>query len=176
MIVDHGIKEIREVTSYYERGSEPEGHEGSCMVFIYKFDRDGNILEEGLARVATTYGFVYDSNKKMTDWTWEDEEVTHFSEVLKDKPADFTSGLDERQARFDKMLAKKSDYRLSYEDNIVDACFSIDANYRVTLTSEKGSLPISFKATKVREIERLFKKSHSSPKELYFYYDYELFK
>ncbi|WP_144391852.1 hypothetical protein [Pleionea sediminis] len=172
-IIKHKISELSISVSRYKFGEEPDDWGGPCPKYIYKFDQHGNIIETGLARVGTKFGYQYDDSKSMVSWSWENKssgEVTYFTKDNYDEK-EFREEINEREKRFNKMLASKVDFRRPLNVEISDICSTIDAEYRLKLLDSEDDLPLSFKASKTKEIGS-FPKKINSPSVLYISYDY----
>jgi len=180
ILVSSKISEITmtiHIAEEYSISSEEDDH--SCIVYSYKFDKKGNLISETLNRVGTDYGYVYDENNKMYDWTWRDKssgEKTSFREELKGNPDEFKKRLKEHEDRNSKLVASSITYTAKSIKTISDICFSLDAEYEVIHTETSGNLPAKARANKVRDLERIMKKGHKSAGVLYIYYDYKYFQ
>lgn len=180
ILVNAKISEIIETIHVADRNipvEEEESH--SCISYIYRFDEKGNLTSETLARVGTDYGFVYDQNNKLYDWTWKNKstgEVTSFREVLKDKPREFKQELANREARVYKHVSSSIPHSEKITRFIGDPCYGIEAEYKITHKSLSSDLPTSANAVKVRDVGRFAEKGIKSPEKLHIYYDYKYFE
>lgn len=179
MIVDNNIKEIHELINSENRKETDEDWYAACIIYIYEFDKRGNIRSSGPARVGTKYGYQYNELNQLIDWTWEDrysDEITYFSEEMKQNLDDFKIGLKEREARIFKELDSKIDFRDNSEMLVSDTCASINAYYSVELIKENNNLPIELKLSHIKEsANKIYPNETNSPKILYMYYDYKFF-
>jgi len=176
-IVEHKIKELYISVSRYELGNQPKDWGGACPIFVYKFDRNGNIVENGLARLGSRYGFQYDKSNKLVSWSWEDKTT---GELHVFKEDDFEAGVFKRELastenRLSGLIASKKDYREPRKKSISDFCASIDAEYALILVKSKRGLPAIYKASKIRELGSFPNVKIKSPAEIYISYKYGFF-
>ncbi len=180
MIVKHKIKEIREQISDTEKGTEgwiP------CPNYYYKFDKKGNIVGAGEARVSTGVGYKYNKSNQVVDIFWEDKrtgEIEHyFSSIQKnnENPQRFKSELIESEVRLGKMLSSKINYQHQPLFTVSDSCAMINAKYVLSVKEEQNGLPLFLKGYFKQELEDSpTPRKPISPKQLYIYYVYEYFQ
>ena len=179
MIVENNIKEIHELINREIRDESNEDWYAGCLIYIYEFDQRGNITSSGPARVGTKYGYRYDKHDHLIDWTWEDrntDEITYFSEELKENADEFKTDLIRIEKRLSTELECKFDFRKTNEMLVSDACSSINAYYSVDILSVKNDLPVELKLSHIKEsANKIYPNETNSPKVLYLYYDYKFF-
>ncbi len=176
-IVEHKIKELYISVSRYKLGKEPKDWGGACPIFVYKFDKNGNIVEDGLARLGNRYGFQYDQSNKLMSWSWEDKTTGELRVFKKDhfEAGVFERELASREKRLSGLIASKKDYREPRKKSISDICASIDAEYALELMKSESGLPIIYRASKIKELGSFPNGNIKSPAELYINYEYGFF-
>jgi len=151
----------------------------SCRTYSYRFNRKGSVISETLSRVGTDYGFVYDDNENLQDWTWKNKssgKIISFKEELKNKPEEFKKELRERKARVEKYVTTSVPFAGKLVRTISDSCFSIEAEYEIAHKKSFNGLPNSAQAEKIRDVGRFLRKGFKSPQKLYISYRYEYFE
>jgi hypothetical protein len=180
MIVKHKIKEIWEQISDTEKGTE---NWIPCPNYYYKFDKSGNIVGAGEARVSTGVGYKYNNLNQIVDIFWEDKrtgEVEHYfssNQRNVENPHRFKSELKKSEERLGKMLSSKTSYQHQPLFSVSDSCAMINAEYILSVKEEQNGLPLFLKAYFNQELEGSpTPRKPVSPKQLYIYYVYEFYK
>lgn len=176
MIVKHKIHKINEMISDDKRDSEDWI---PCPNYYYIFDKKGNIVGEGLGRVATAVGYKYNEINEIIDMFWQEHstgKIEHYfsqNEENIQNPKEFKQQLKQVEKRLSLMLVNKMRYDNKPLFKVSDSCGMINAEYVLTVI-DSDRLPISFKADFKRELETSPTPNKPiSPKQLYLYYDYE---
>jgi hypothetical protein len=166
LILKHKISYLEERINVYE-------NEGSCLVYYYSFNERGLLEKEGLQRMSTTYGVVYNKSDEVIDWYWTTSTgKEYFSEILKDDSKQFNAELKRMQEINRHQLYSKIDYKTKHTRSFSDHCFSIDADYEIELIRESNELPEELIGTKVKENGDVF----TSPNKLKISYKYKFKK
>ncbi len=176
MIVKHKIKEIWEQISDTEKGTEDWM---PCPNYYYKFDKNGNIVGEGMGRVPTTVGYKYNDKNEMVDIFWQDyrsKKVEHYFSSDYDDSAMFLEQLKETEERISPMLNTKVSYSKNPKFNVSDNCALINAEYILSVKDEKNGLPIFLEGKFNKKLDISPMGQIESPKNLYFYYVYKYYK
>ena len=176
IIVNSKIKSIYEIISEYKLGDEPEDSGGPCVVYYYKFDPNGNIVEHGLGRISVTYGFQYGKDGRLVSWSWDYHEGERivFTENNYEH-GNFKEELQRNQSYFDRILSTKKPLGKTYLKEIRDVCANYDGQYAVRILKESNSLPIHLKAVLKAKLGELNIGSIKTPEILYVSYQYEYY-